>query len=35
MRQLCGQLPALERQHGVGIRTSVELVIDTGRVLTA
>ncbi|HEV3295627.1 MAG TPA: tyrosine-type recombinase/integrase [Streptosporangiaceae bacterium] len=31
MRQLCDQLPALERQHGVGIRTIVELVIDTGR----
>jgi integrase len=31
MRQLCDQLPALERQHGVNIRTIVELVIDTGR----
>ncbi len=31
MRQLCGQLPALERQHGINIRTIVELVIDTGR----
>ena len=31
MRQLCDQLPVLERQHGVSIRTIVELVIDTGR----
>ena len=31
MRQLCDQLPPLERQHGVNIRTIVELVIDTGR----
>jgi integrase len=31
MRQLCDQLPPLERQHGVSIRTIVELVIDTGR----
>ena len=31
MRQLCDQLPLLERQHGVSIRTIVELVIDTGR----
>jgi integrase len=31
MQQLCDQLPALERLHGVNIRTIVELVIDTGR----
>lgn len=31
MRQLCDQLPALECQHGVNIRTIVELAIDTGR----